>query len=115
MRDIARLHILAMTTPSAAGHRFIGAGEFFWGKEIAGILKQGLGEKARKVPSIVLPDLLDRALALFDPAVRNYLFNLGKEKRVSSDKARKMLGWTTRPASESILDTARSLQAKGLV
>ena len=59
------------------------------GKEIAGILKQGLGEKARTVPSMVLPDFLVRAFALFDPAARSYLFNLGKEKRVSSDKARK--------------------------
>jgi dihydroflavonol-4-reductase len=115
VRDIARLHILAMITPSAAGQRFIGAGEFLWGKEIAGLLKQGLGNNARKVPSMVVPDFLVRAFALFDPAVRSQIFNLGKEKRVSSDKARKMLGWTTRPVSESILDTAQSLQSNGLV
>ena len=115
VRDIARLHILAMITPSAAGHRFIGAGEFLWGKEIASILRQGLAEKARKVPSMIVPDFLVRVFALFDPAVRSQLFNLGKEKRVSSDKARKMFGWTTRPSSESILDTAQSLQTNGLV
>jgi dihydroflavonol-4-reductase len=53
--------------------------------------------------------------AVFDPVVRSRLFGLGRERRVSSEKARKMLGWTTRPASESILDTVRSLQAEGLV
>jgi dihydroflavonol-4-reductase len=115
VRDIARLHILALMTPSAVGHRFIGSAEFLWGKEIASVLNQGLAEKAGKVPSMVVPDFLVRVFALFDPAVRSQLFNLGKEKRVSSDKARKMLGWTTRSASESILDTARSLQANGLV
>jgi dihydroflavonol-4-reductase len=115
VRDIARLHMLAMITPSAAGHRFIGAGEFLWGKEIANILRQGLAEKARKVPSIIVPDFLVRVFALFDPAVRSQLLNLGKEKRVSSDKARKMLGWTTRSVSESILDTAQSLRANGVV
>jgi dihydroflavonol-4-reductase len=115
VRDIARLHILAMTTSSATGNRFIGAGEFLWAQEIASILKQGLAEKARKVPSMVVPDFLVRIFGLFDSAVRSQLFNLGKEKRVSSDKARKMLGWTTRPVSEGILDTARSLQAIGLV
>jgi dihydroflavonol-4-reductase len=115
VRDIARLHILAMTTPSAAGHRFIGSGEFFWIKEIADILKQGLGEKARRLPSLVVPDFLVRVYALFDPVVRSQLFILGKEKRVSSDKARSMLGWATRPTSESILDTARSLFAEGVV
>ena len=30
-------------------------------------------------------------------------------------KARRMLGWTTRPVPETILETARSLQAQGLV
>ena len=115
VRDIARLHVLSMITPSAAGQQFIGAGEFLWGKEIASILKQGLVENTRKVPSMVVPDFLVRIVALFDPAVRSQLFNLGKEKRVSSDKAREMLDWTTRPASESIIDTARSLQVNGLV
>jgi dihydroflavonol-4-reductase len=115
VRDIARLHILGMTTPSAAGQRFIGSGDYFWMKEIASVLKQGLGEKALKVPSLVIPDFLVRVFAIFDPIVRSRLFDLGKERRVSSEKARKMLGWTTRPASESILDTARSLQAEGLV
>jgi dihydroflavonol-4-reductase len=114
VRDIARLHILGMTTPSAAGQRFIGSGDYFWMKEIASVLKQGLGEKALKVPSLVIPDFLVRVFAIFDPIVRSRLFDLGKERRVSSEKARKMLGWTTRPASESILDTARSLQAEGL-
>jgi dihydroflavonol-4-reductase len=115
VRDIARLHILAMTAPSAAGQRFIGSGDFFWMQEIAAVLKQGLGEKGRKVPSLVFPNLLVRVFALYYPALRGQLYNLGKEKRVSSDKARKMLGWTTRPASETILDAARSLQAEGLV
>jgi len=115
VRDIARLHVLAMTAPAAAGQRFIGASDFLWGKDIAAVLKQGLGDKARKVPSMAVPDFVVRAVALVDPAVRAQLFNLGKEKRVSSDKAREMLGWTTRPISESILDTARSLQALGLV
>jgi dihydroflavonol-4-reductase len=84
-------------------------------KEIAHVLKQGLGKTARKVPSFVFPDFLVRVFAVFDPVVRSRLFGLGRERRVSSEKTRKMLGWTTRPASESILDTARSLQAEGLV
>ncbi len=115
VRDIARLHILGMTTPSAAGQRFIGAGDYLWMQEIASVLKQGLGEKGRKVPSLLIPDFLVRVFATFDPVMRSRLFDLGKQRRVSSEKARKMLGWTVRPASESILDAARSLQAEGLV
>jgi dihydroflavonol-4-reductase len=115
VRDIARLHVLAMTAPSAAGQRFIGSGDFFWMKDVASVLKHGLGDKARKVPSLVLPDILVRVFAIFDPILRTRLYELGKERRVSSDKARQTLGWATRPAPESILDTARSLEAEAVV
>ena len=115
VRDIAQLHLLAMTTPSAAGQRFLGSADFYWMKDIAKILKQGLGDKARKVPSISIPDFLVRLFSVFDPVLRTRLFELGKCRLVSSDKARRMLGWTTRPVPETILDTARSLQAQGLV
>ncbi|MBV8176780.1 MAG: aldehyde reductase [Verrucomicrobia bacterium] len=114
VRDTARLHILAMTASSAAGQRFIGSGDFFRMKDIASILKQRLGEKARKVPTLVLPDILVRAFAIFDPVLRGRLYDLDKERRVSSDKARQTLGWTARPAAESILAAARSLQAEGI-
>jgi dihydroflavonol-4-reductase len=115
VRDIAQLHALAMVTASAAGQRFIGSGDFYWMKDIAKILKRELGDKARKVPSIVIPDFLVRLFAIFDPVVRGNLFELGKYRPVSSDKARHLLRWTTRPGAETILDTARSLEASGLV
>ena len=114
VRDIAVLQLLGMTTPSAAGQRFIGSNDFYWVADIAKILKQGLGDKARKVPSISIPDFLVRVVAIFDPVARGRLYELGKPRQVSSEKARRMLGWATRPVLETILDTARSLQAQGL-
>ena len=115
VRDIAQLHALAMTSPAAAGQRFIGSCDFYWMKDIAKILKQGLGDRARKVPSISIPNFVVRLFAIFDPVVRGRLYELGKRRVVSSDKARRVLGWTTRPVPETILDTAKSLQAQGLV
>jgi len=115
VRDIAAMQLLAMTTPSAAGQRFIGSCDFYWMGDIAKILKQRLGDKARKVPSISVPDFLVRVIAIFDPVARARLYELGKPRQVSSEKARLMLGWTTRPVSETVLDTARSLQAQGVV
>jgi dihydroflavonol-4-reductase len=114
VRDIAALQALAMTAPAAAGERFIGSGDFYWMKDMARILKEGLGDKARKVPTLSAPDFVVRAIAIFDPVVRARLFELGKRRVVSSEKARRALGWTTRPAAESILDAAKSLQALGL-
>ena len=115
VRDIAQLHLLAMTAPAASGQRFIGSSDFLWMKDMAIILKQGLGDKAQKVPSISLPDFLVRLFAIFDPVLRGRLFELGKRRLVSSDKARRMLGWTTRPTRETILDAAASLQVQGIV
>jgi dihydroflavonol-4-reductase len=83
--------------------------------EVAKMLKQGLGEKAKKVPSIPVPDFVARIAALFDPIVRGRLYELGKRRPVSSEKAKRVLGWTPRPITETVLDTARSLQAGGLV
>jgi dihydroflavonol-4-reductase len=115
VRDIAQLHVLAMTAATAAGQRFIGSSDFYWFKDIAKILRQGLGDKARKVPSVEIPDFLVRAFAMFDPVLRSRLFELGKRRMMSSSKARRELGWTTRPVPETILDTAKSLITQGVV
>ena len=113
VRDIAALQLLAMTTPSAAGQRFIDKCDFRSMGDIAKILKQGLGDKARKVPSISVPDFLVRVIAIFDPVARGRLYELGKPRPSSSEKARRMLGWTTRPVPETILDTAQEPSGAG--
>jgi dihydroflavonol-4-reductase len=110
VRDIARLHVLAMTAPEAAGERFIGSGDFYWMSDVAKMIKQGLGDEAKKVPFISVPDFVARVVALFDPIVRGRLYELGKRRLVSSEKARRMFDWTSRPVTETVLDTARSLQ-----
>jgi dihydroflavonol-4-reductase len=115
VRDTARLHLLAMTAPGVSGQRFIASSGFFWMKDIARMLKAELGEVARNVPSISIPDFIVRIFALFDPVLRARLFELGKRRLVSSDKARRVLGWTTRPVQDTIAETARSLLAQGLV
>jgi dihydroflavonol-4-reductase len=114
VRDLAKLHLAVMTSPAAAGERFIASADFLWMKEMAAILKQELGDKAKKVPTIPAPDFLVRGLALFDPAVRGRIFELGKRRVASSEKARRVLGWTTRPVKDTLLDAARSLLAQGL-
>jgi len=115
VRDIARLHVLAMTTREAAGQRFIGSGDFYWMSDVARILKAGHHDTAKKVPSIPVPDFVARMAALFDPIVRGRLYELGKRRPVSSENARRMLGWAPRPVTETVLDTSRSLQAGNLV
>jgi dihydroflavonol-4-reductase len=109
VRDVADLHIRALTSPSAGGQRFIATDRFLWFPEVAAILRERLGAAAKKVPTRVAPNLLIRAMALFDGSVRSVVGDLGKRAWYSSDKARAALGWTTRPVEDSIEDCARSL------
>jgi len=113
VRDLADLEVRAMTAPQAAGQRYICSGPFVSMSDIAGILKDHLGPMARKVPTRRLPDGLVRLVGLFDSEVRSQLFELGKVRRLSSAKAEKELGWSSRPVEETIIDTATSLQAAG--
>jgi dihydroflavonol-4-reductase len=109
VRDVAALHVAAMTAPEAAGQRLIAAGEFLWFSEVAQILRERLGADASKVPTRNLPNFMVRAMALVDPGVRSVANELGHEARYSSENARRRLGWTPRPVEETIVDCARSL------
>jgi dihydroflavonol-4-reductase len=109
VRDVADLHLLAMTLPQAGGERFIATDEWRWLPDVAAVVRERLGGAAPKVPTRTAPNLLIRAVALFDGSIRSVVGDLGKRTWVSSEKARSTLGWTTLPVEDSIEDTARSL------
>jgi dihydroflavonol-4-reductase len=109
VRDVADLHLRAMTDPAAGGERFVATDRWLWIADVASILRERLGEAANKVPTRVAPDFLVRLMARFDGSIRSIVSDLGKQSWISSDKARTTLGWTTRPVESSIEDTARSL------
>jgi dihydroflavonol-4-reductase len=115
VRDIADLHVRAMTSNKAAGERFLGAGAFLWMEDVAKILREDLGTRARKVPSGKLPTWLMRILANFDPVVKGIAFEFEKVRPISHVKATRLLGWTPRPERESIIATAESLIREGIV
>lgn len=113
VRDVADLHIRAMSDPAAGGQRFLAVDRFLWLKEVAGILRERLGPAA-KVPTRVAPDLLIRAMALFDSSVRSVVSDLGQSATYTAEKAKTTLGWAPRPIEDSITDTAKSLIERGL-
>jgi nucleoside-diphosphate-sugar epimerase len=116
VRDVADLHLRAMTDPAAKGERFLAvAGDFLSMLDVARILKSRLGAAARRVPSRQLPDWIIRLAALRDPAIKLVLPELGKSKHATNEKARRVLGWAPRSNEESIVATAESLIQLGLV
>jgi nucleoside-diphosphate-sugar epimerase len=116
VRDVADLHLRAMTNPAARGERYLAvAGDFLSMLDIARILKAHMGAAAKKVPTRQVPNFLVRLAALRDPAIKLILPELGKMKNASNEKARHILGWSPRSNEEAIVATAESLIRLGLL
>jgi nucleoside-diphosphate-sugar epimerase len=114
-RDVAALQVKAMSAPEAGGQRFIAVTEFLWMAEVAATLRRELGDDASKVPTHGVPNLLVRAMALFDPGIRSITNQLGKKLTYSSAKAETTLGWSPRPVEQTIAETGRSMVDLGVV
>ncbi|HLK88757.1 MAG TPA: aldehyde reductase [Polyangia bacterium] len=116
VRDVADLHLRAMTDPAAKGERFLAvAGDFLSMRDAARILKRHFPAAARRVPTFQLPNFMVRLAALRDPAVKQILPELAKPKNASGGKARRLLGWAPRSAEEAIVATGESLIRLGLL
>ncbi len=113
VRDVADLHIRAMTAPEAAGERFIAASDWMWMGDVARTLRDALGSRAAKAPTRPMPDLVLRIVALFQRPARFVIPLLGRQHVFSSAKAQAVLGWRPRPAAETIVDAARDAIAFG--
>lgn len=118
VRDVADLHLRAMTDPKAAGQRFVACadGDLMSLKDIAISLKKDLSEKeGKKISLRSLPGFVLRIAALFDAAVGLIVPELGLERSATSAKAKSELGWSPRSSSEAVLACARSLIDLGVV
>ncbi len=116
VRDVADLHLRAMTSPAAAGERFLAVADGPVSiKEVCDVLRAHLGEAAARVPTRQVPDFVIRAMALVSPQAREIVGDLGKVRRASNEKARRVLGWEPRSNEEAILATAGSLAGLGLL
>jgi dihydroflavonol-4-reductase len=116
VRDVADLHIRAMTDQGAKGERFLAvAGEPMSLHEIAGVLRRRMGGVAARAPRLELPNWLVRLMAIAVPRVRDAVPQLGKVRRSTADKARRVLGWSPRGNEEIIVATAEGLLRFGLV
>jgi nucleoside-diphosphate-sugar epimerase len=116
VRDVADLHLRAMTNPAAKGERFLAvAGDFMSMLDIAKVLKSRMGAAGKRVPARQLPNFLVRLASLRDPAVKQIIPELGKRKNATNAKAKRVLGWSPRSNEESIVATAESLVQLGLL
>jgi len=94
VRDVADLHIRAMTNTEAKGQRFLAlAGGKISMPEIALLIKKKMPEVAHNVSTKRLPDWLVSLTGLFSPQAKNIASMLRANRNTSNAKAREILGW----------------------
>jgi dihydroflavonol-4-reductase len=115
VRDLAELHVRALSLSSAAGRRLIAAGETISMTQMAAALRQGLGPAARRAPARTLPDFLVRALAMVDRSLKSVVPDIGTRPVADSGYVTEITGVSFRPASETVLAAGMSLIERGIV
>ena len=107
VRDVAKLHVAAITAEGAVGKRFIAASdEPLHFKEVTGILKDAGYKKAstRQAPKFLL-----KLMSLFDDQVKGLLPMVGERQTVANKETYEILGWEPTPIDQSLIETAESI------
>ena len=116
VRDVAAVHVTAMTAEGAAGSRFICAMEHASSMlDVALILREHFASRGYKIPTRRLPNWLMYLVAIFDETARLAVSDLGKRQDLSNKRARDVLGFAPRSLEEMVVSMAESLIEHGVV
>ena len=109
VRDVAILHLKAMTTPDADGKRFIAAhSEPTWMYQVAEVLSAAGYEKIKlkKAPSFML-----KLIGLFDNKTKSLVPMLDKYVPCDNSQTVKILNWEPMPWEQAFIEHAKSIEA----
>lgn len=115
VRDVASAHLAAMTTPEAAGQRYICAEANHSLREIAAVLAAHLAPLGFKIPTGRLPGPVLRLVALWDETAQLALNDLGVRQDLDTSKIRDELGWSPRGLDEMVTSMADSMIEHSIV
>lgn len=117
VRDVADLHIRAMTNPKAKGQRFLAlAGGKITMPEIALLLRNKMPDVAEKVSTKTLPNWVVYVAALFNKQAKLVAPLLRVSRNMTNAKARNVLGWTPIANNEeAILASTESMIKFGII
>lgn len=116
VRDIGKMHRLALETSEPSGGRYVGISESAWFVDMTRAIKAKLDKAdTRKVPTFQLPNFVITIIALFDPAARGIVPELGRRAIMDNSRTRTALGLEFIPVGESAPAMAQSLVNNGLV
>ncbi|PRP87290.1 dihydrokaempferol 4-reductase [Planoprotostelium fungivorum] len=112
VRDVATLHLLAMTKPEAANQRYIAVASStsFSFMDMCNVLRTKLGDRAQNLPTREIPDWLTRILSYVVPMMKSLKGEIGQDRRFSNQKALD-LGWNPKSPEESLTSAAEAVLA----
>jgi len=113
VRDVAAIHVAAMTARKAGGRRLIAAGNTLSFKEMSDIVREAYPKA--KLPNGELPNWLLGLIARFDDRVVTLLADLGIRHEADNAYVSNITQVIPRPAKEAVLATAAALIEQGLV
>ena len=104
VRDVADLHIRAMTNPKANEQRFIASADGQISMpEIAALLRNKYPDIAKKVSTKTIPNKFLYLAALFNKQAKEAALLLRISRNVSNAKAKKILGWKPIANNEEVI------------
>jgi dihydroflavonol-4-reductase len=115
IRDVAAVHVKAMTTPAAGGHRYPMSEGTYSLLQMADFLRPALPKYAGKLPRFEVPDWLVRTFGSLDADMRGNLGELGTHKSTEALDAKALLGRPFIPAREAVIETAKTAIEQKLV
>jgi dihydroflavonol-4-reductase len=115
VRDVARAHLAALTTPQADGQRFICVAGGIFLPEAARLMAKHFNPRGYKIPTIVFPSWVVRIYGLFDKLVRENTSGLGENPEFDNRRIKEVLHWTSLPLEKTLIDMGESLIEHGVV
>jgi dihydroflavonol-4-reductase len=109
VRDLAELHVRAMTVPEAGGRRLIGTADALSMNEMGRVLREAFPEYSEKIPTRTLPAFLVRILANFNPTMKTIVPDIGLVALAENDYVTEMTGVEFRPAEGAVIAAGQSL------
>ena len=113
VRDVAEMHLRALTNEASIGKRIIAVDRFIWFHEMAKVLKAAYPD--RRIVTRQAPNFAVRILAVFDKAVRSVVPTLGQRHEVSGARAREVMGMEFIDAGDAVRAAAAVLIDDGVV
>lgn len=97
-----------MTNPAAPGGVFLVGDRFMWFSEVAAVLRKGNFRLRLESARQGNPGLDGETDRHDQSAARQIIPEIGRERHISSEKAKRVLGWQTRSAEEAIIAGAKA-------